>query len=53
VGGPAAPPDDQLPRPLRAALDHIDTEIRKIHEEAALAALKLASLLKIFRLEDV
>jgi len=32
------PADDTLPRPLRAALDHLDTEIRKVHEEAALAA---------------
>jgi hypothetical protein len=32
------PVDDQLPRPLRAALDHLDAQIRKIHEEAALAA---------------
>jgi len=32
------PAADTLPRPLRAALDHLDTEIRKIHEEAALAA---------------
>ncbi len=31
-------PNDQLPRPLRAALDELDTQIRKIHEEAALAA---------------
>lgn len=30
--------DDALPRPLRTALDHLDTEIRKLHEEAALAA---------------
>ncbi len=32
------PPDDHLPRPLRAALDALDVQIRKIHEEAALAA---------------
>ena len=32
------PPDDQLPRPLRAALDNLDAQIRKIHEEAVLAA---------------
>jgi hypothetical protein len=32
------PPDDQLPRPLRAALDNLHAEIRKIHEEAVLAA---------------
>jgi hypothetical protein len=32
------PADDQLPRPLRAALDELDAQIRKIHEEAALAA---------------
>jgi hypothetical protein len=30
--------DDALPRPLRQALDQLDTEIRKLHEEAALAA---------------
>jgi hypothetical protein len=30
--------DDQLPRPLRAALDHLDLQIRKIYEEARLAA---------------
>jgi hypothetical protein len=32
------PAEDQLPRPLRTALDHLDAEIRKIHEEACLAA---------------
>ena len=32
------PPVDQLPRPLRAALDNLDAQIRKIHEEAVLAA---------------
>jgi hypothetical protein len=32
------PVDDQLPRPLRAALDNLEAQIRKIHEEAALAA---------------
>jgi hypothetical protein len=32
------PADDSLPRPLRAALDHLEAEIRKIHEEARLAA---------------
>ncbi len=32
------PPEDHLPRPLRVALDALDAEIRKIHEEAALAA---------------
>ncbi len=32
------PADDQLPRPLRAALDALDAQISKIHEEAALAA---------------
>ena len=32
------PADDQLPRPLRVALDNLDVQIRKIHEEAALAA---------------
>jgi hypothetical protein len=30
--------DDALPRSFRAALDQLDTEIRKLHEEAALAA---------------
>jgi hypothetical protein len=29
---------DELPRPLKSALDQLDTEIRKLHEEAALAA---------------
>jgi hypothetical protein len=29
---------DHLPGPLRAALDNLDLQIRKIHEEAALAA---------------
>lgn len=33
-----AAPDDGLPRPLRTALDQLDTEIRKLHEEAAIAA---------------
>ena len=32
------PADDQLPRPLQTALDALDVQIRKIHEEAALAA---------------
>jgi hypothetical protein len=32
------PDDDQLPRSLRDALDHLDTEIRKLHEEATIAA---------------
>jgi hypothetical protein len=32
------PAEDTLPRPLRDALDHLDTEIRTLHEEAALAA---------------
>jgi hypothetical protein len=30
--------DDQLPRPLRVALDNLDAAIRRIHEEAELAA---------------
>ena len=30
--------DDALPKPLRAALDQLDLEIRKLHEEAVLAA---------------
>jgi hypothetical protein len=30
--------DDTLPRPLQIALDQLDTEIRQLHEEAALAA---------------
>lgn len=32
------PNNDQLPRSLRLALDQLDTEIQKLHEEAALAA---------------
>ena len=32
------PADDQLPRPLRDALDTLDAQIRRIHEEAVLAA---------------
>ena len=32
------PEDDSLPRSLRAALNQLDTEIQKLHEEAALAA---------------
>ena len=32
------PLNDQLPRPLRAALDQLDAQIRHIHDEAALAA---------------
>jgi hypothetical protein len=32
------PENDQLPRSLRLALDHLDSEIQKLHEEAALAA---------------
>jgi hypothetical protein len=32
------PTADTLPRPLRDALDHLDTEIRKLYEEATLAA---------------
>jgi hypothetical protein len=32
------PDNDQLPRSLRVALDHLDAEIEKLHAEAALAA---------------
>jgi hypothetical protein len=32
------PESDQLPRSLRTALDHLDAEIEKLHQEAALAA---------------
>jgi hypothetical protein len=32
------PESDHLPRPLRIALDQLDAEIQKLHEEAALAA---------------
>ena len=32
------PADDHVPRPLRAALDALDTQIQKLREEAALAA---------------
>src|SRR6266508_3122777 len=32
------PENDHLPRPLRAALDQLDTEIKKLYEEAAFAA---------------
>src|SRR5262245_8481406 len=32
------PNNDQLPRSLRIALDQLDAEIQKLHEEAALAA---------------
>ena len=32
------PDADALPRPLRHALDQLDTEIRRLHEDAALAA---------------
>ena len=32
------PVNDQLPRPLRAALDQLEARIRQIHKEAALAA---------------
>ena len=32
------PESDHLPRPLRTALDQLDAAIRKLHEEAALAA---------------
>ena len=32
------PESDPLPRPLRTALDQLDAEIRKLHEDAALAA---------------
>ena len=32
------PTDDQLRRPLRAALDTLEAQIRKIHEDASLAA---------------
>jgi hypothetical protein len=36
---PALLPDTEaLPRPLRDALDHLDVEIQKLHQEAALAA---------------
>jgi hypothetical protein len=32
------PETDHLPRPLRAALDHLDAAIQTLHQEAALAA---------------
>jgi hypothetical protein len=32
------PVNDQQPRPLRAALDELDAQIRQIHEAATLAA---------------
>ena len=32
------PESDTLPRSLRTALDHLDAEIQKLHQEAALAA---------------
>ena len=32
------PADDRLPPPIRAALDQLDLEIQKLHEEAAFAA---------------
>ena len=32
------PVDDAVPRSLRTALDHLDAEIQKLHEEATLAA---------------
>ena len=32
------PEPEDLPRPLRTALDQLDREIQKLHEEAALAA---------------
>ena len=32
------PADDRLPRSLRAALDVLDHEIQKLHEDAALVA---------------
>ena len=32
------PPTDGLPHPLRVALDQLDAQIRKIHEDAVLAA---------------
>ena len=36
---PALRPDgDAVPRPLRAALDHLDAAIQKLHQEAAMAA---------------
>jgi hypothetical protein len=34
------PDYDHLPRPFRTALDQLDREIEKIHQEAALAASK-------------
>jgi hypothetical protein len=32
------PTSDQIPRSLRLALDHLNAEIEKLHEEAAIAA---------------
>jgi len=32
------PASDELPRPLRAALDQLQAQIQRIHQEAALAA---------------
>ena len=47
------PTADALPRPLRDALDHLDTEIRKLHQEAALLPEKLASPVTMNSLEGV
>jgi hypothetical protein len=45
--------DDDLPRPLRQALDHFDAEIRKLHEDAPLPPEKLASTVTMKSVEDV
>lgn len=47
------PLDDQLPRPLRAALDHLDAAIRHIHEQAHLPPETLASTFTIKTIGDV
>jgi hypothetical protein len=47
------PEDDRLPRSLRAALDVLDREIEKLHQEAALAPENLASSVTMSPFGDV
>jgi hypothetical protein len=47
------PTADAFPRSLRDALDHLDLEIRKLHEEATPRPEKLASTVTMKPLGDV
>ena len=51
--GPPCRPHDQLPLPLRTALDHLDAEIQNCIRRPPLPPEKLASTVTSLSLEDV